>query len=622
MKKIATLFLILICSLFSLQTIFATEINTDHVYLLGNCKSSDLASAAIYGIADGQSHTFAGASLLNIDSLKSKGTAILGIRVYIGDEVESSRVFLGPNYQSPLISKDFTYKKGGWQYVLFDEPYYLAEESVYIGFEATGKGSFLALENIGKSLDGEMISIDKGEWGKVKEMVVQQHAWSIQAIMAGGDYSQETQKDIIVERVSATKSVKAGEPISLQFELRNAGIVPMEKAYIKCTMDNVVDTIEIEEKLLNGQSTIIEYNELVAPEIEDAYAGLTIKLSLVLSEDDVTNNNEASVDVRVYSSQAVQRNKMLIEQFTGQACGYCPGGAEVLKMSIEGMENPENVIWVAHHAGYAKDDFTLTESSSIATSLRVSGAPNCAVDRMPVDYAVGESGMVWHPAYSTTELLEDLAKIPGLATMELNVNYTEETRQLIVGVKGKLIVTGANITVLVKQNGIIARQANGGNNYEHNNAPRLFLTAAKGDVLTVDADGNYEISYGCEIPASVGKFACEGKMDVVAFVHGDIARAATSMVYNADQVSFEVKNITGVEYSYVNDMCIYPNPTTDLLFVDGLNVGDVLKVYTIDGVLVKEQHIVDVNEALNVSAMPQGTYFLHVNENVVKFMKK
>ena len=229
---------------------------------------------------------------------------------------------------------------------------------------------------------------------------------------------------------------------------------------------------------------------------------------------------------------------------------------------------------------------------------------------------------MWHPAYSTTELLEDLAKIPGLATMELNVNYTEETRQLIVGVKGKLIVTGANITVLVKQNGIIARQANGGNNYEHNNAPRLFLTAAKGDELTVDADGNYEISYVCEIPASVGKFACEGKMDVVAFVHGDIARAATSMVYNADQVSFEVKNITGVEYSYVNDMCIYPNPTTDLLFVDGLNVGDVLKVYTIDGVLVKEQHIVDVNEALNVSAMPQGTYFLHVNENVVKFMKK
>ena len=93
-------------------------------------------------------------------------------------------------------------------------------------------------------------------------------------------------------------------------------------------------------------------------------------------------------------------------------------------------------------------------------------------------------------------------------------------------------------------------------------------------------------------------------------------------IISASNVRIEVKNITGVEYSYVNDMCIYPNPTTDLLFVDGLNVGDVLKVYTIDGVLVKEQHIVDVNEALNVSAMPQGTYFLHVNENVVKFMKK
>ncbi len=622
MKKITILFLSLVCSLFCFQTTFANELDTDHVYLLGNCKSSDLASAAIYGIADGQSHTFAGASLLDIETLKAKGTAILGIRVYIGDVVESGKVFLGTNYQSPLVSKNFTYKKGGWQYVLFDEPYYLAEESVYIGFEATGKGSFLALENIGKSLDGEMISVDNGEWGKVKEMVVQQHAWSIQAIMAGGDYSQEIQRDIIMDRASAAKSIKAGEPISLQLELRNAGIASVENICVVCELNTVSDTIIVENKLMNGQSILVDYNKLIVPEIEGVYSDLTVSVYVSDVQDEVSNNDEISVDMRVYTSQAVQRNKMLIEQFTGQGCGYCPGGAEVLKMSIEGMEKPENVIWVAHHAGYAKDNFTLTESEVISDALGVNGAPNCVVNRVSVDYAVGESGMVWHPGYSTTGLLEDLAKTPGLATLELTSEYTEDTRMLEVTVKGKLIVDKANITVLVKQNGIIAQQSNGGNNYVHNNAPRLFLTAAEGDNLTIDADGNYEVSYVCEIPASVGKFACEGQMDVVAFVHGDIARATTSMVYNADQVSFEVKNITDVEYSYISDMRIYPNPTTDLLFVEGLNEGDMLKVYTIDGVLVKEQQVVDVNEALNVSNMPQGTYFLHVNGNVVKFMKK
>jgi hypothetical protein len=621
MKKITTLFFALVCSLFCFQAAFANELNTDQVYLFGNCKSSDLATASLFGMSDGKTHTFAGASLLDIEALKAKGTVVLGIRVYIGDAINTGRVFLGKDYQNPLVSKDFTYKRGGWQYVMFDEAYELGEESIYIGFEAKGAGSFLALENLGKSVDSEMISIDNGAWGNVKDMIMPNLAWSIQAIVAGGDYSAEVQNDLVVERATAAKSVKAGEPIALQFELRNAGIVPMEKAYIEYVVKDKKDTVLVEERLLNGQTAMISCNEIIAPEIEEAYAGLTIKVR-VIDEDEVATNNETSVDMRVYTSLAVKRNKMLIEQFTGQACGYCPGGAEVLKASIAGMENPDDVIWVAHHAGYAKDDFTLTESLEIAGSLRVSGAPNCAVNRMPVDYVAGKSDLVWHPAYSTTELLEDLTEIPGLATMELTVNYTEENRMLVVGIKGNLIVASANITVLVKQSGIIAKQANGGNNYEHNNAPRFFLTGSKGNKLDVDSAGNYEISYVYNVPAAVGKFACEGKMDVVAFVHGDIQRAATSMVYNADQVSFEVKNITDVEYSYTNDMRIYPNPTTDMLFVDGLNEGDVLKVYTIDGVLVKEQEVVNVNEALNVSDMPQGTYFLHVNQNVVKFVKK
>ena len=111
-------------------------------------------------------------------------------------------------------------------------------------------------------------------------------------------------------------------------------------------------------------------------------------------------------------------------------------------------------------------------------------------------------------------------------------------------------------------------------------------------------------------------------MDVVAFLHGDINNTASSLVYNADEASFNVQNATDVENSYVNGMTIYPNPTTDMLYIDGLTEGDMLKVYTIDGMLVKEQEVVNVNEPLNVCDMPQGTYFLHVNRNIVKFVKK
>ena len=102
MKKITTLFLVLVCSLFCMQTTFANELNTDQVYLFGNCKSSDLATASLFGMSDGQQHTFAGASLLDIEALKAKGTVVLGIRVYIGDAINTGRVFLGKDYQNPL----------------------------------------------------------------------------------------------------------------------------------------------------------------------------------------------------------------------------------------------------------------------------------------------------------------------------------------------------------------------------------------------------------------------------------------------------------------------------------------------------------------------------------------
>ncbi len=622
MKKITLSLLALICGLFCFQTALATELNTEDVYLLGNCKSSDMSKASVYGLNDGKIHTFAGASLLDINTLKAKGTHVVGIRVLVGASITSGKVFLGTNYENPLIEKTFLYKQGGWQYVLFNEPYEIGTDSVYIGLEIKGSGSILAMEKIGTSYDSEKMKIDNNAWTTVAQANLPGHVWMIQAIVAGGDYSAEVQRDAVIDNIAATKSAKAGEKIAVAVAVRNAGIKPLVNPRLAIEMNGEKDTVMIEEKLLNGQSTVFQYNNLVAPDLESAFTNLKINVSVVDEADENMKNNTKTVAVRLFSSKAVKRNKMLIEQFTGQGCGYCPGGAEVLKNSIEGMKNPENVIWVAHHAGYAKDDFTLSESLDIAASLRVPGAPNCVVDRMEVDYASGQTGMVWHPGYSTSALLEKLADIPGVATMELTANYTEENRQLVVGVKGQLLVPSAKLTMLIKQSGMIAKQASAGSKYEHNNAPRMFLTASRGEKLEVDSAGNYEISYVVNIPVAVGKFACEGKMDVVAFLHGDINNTASSLVYNADEASFNVQNATDVENSYVNGMTIYPNPTTDMLYIDGLTEGDMLKVYTIDGMLVKEQEVVNVNEPLNVCDMPQGTYFLHVNRNIVKFVKK
>ena len=43
-------------------------VETDQVYLLGNCKNSDM-SASIFGYGDGEMHTFGGATLLPVDKI-------------------------------------------------------------------------------------------------------------------------------------------------------------------------------------------------------------------------------------------------------------------------------------------------------------------------------------------------------------------------------------------------------------------------------------------------------------------------------------------------------------------------------------------------------------------------
>ncbi len=506
---------------------------SDNVYLFGNCKESGMEGAAIFGFGDGINHTFGGATLMAATDLMEAGYYIVGIRVYIGNEVESGKVFVGADYEKPEVEKSFTYKKGGWQYVLFDQPYDYKED-IYVGFEATGKTDFLALESAKKTIKTEMMYID-GTWDLVNNQVGR-YVWAIQAIVVGGDYSSERQHDVVLERAAVSKNPKVGDPITVSCEVRGAGIVPAENVSVKCSLGSETKTVNVSEKLMNGQSVVVNFEGFTAPTIEGAFGNVNVELVADYADDVLTTNNDSEASVRVYSSNATERVAILAEQFTGQDCGYCPGGAETLKMAIAGMKNPEKVIWVAHHFGYRNDAFTLSESEVIGTSLGVQGAPNCAIDRMVVDFAPGQSGLCWHPGYATTDLLEELVKTPALATIEVERTFDVADSTLSVVVKGNSLLESAYVTVLVKQSGIVARQASGGNDYKHNNAPRAFLTDAKGDVLTLE-NGNYTATYTYKVPAKVGDFACVLEdMEVVAFVHGDLAKSSSRLVYNAIQL--------------------------------------------------------------------------------------
>ncbi len=498
------------------------------VTLFGNSKTATAEGIDAIGINDGSDYDYKAASLLSGAELTDNGTEIIGIRFYVRDGAKSGKIFIGTDYENPVVEKEYTYKKGGWQYVLFDEPYAVTGEDIYIGYSIKGSGYLLGYEKSSRNMPGEMMLFN-GSWATFKEVVSATGKWAMQAIMRGGDYSTAVQHDLVIENVeNMFTAALEGWNMPLSFEVRNNGVKTAHNVKAVCTFgsQNVEVTID---SLMNGQSYYVEAPFTIPS------GSASAKISISATEDGVTdevsNNNTVSGSCEITSADKV-RNRVLIEQFTGQACGVCPGGAANLKSAIEATGHPEYFAWVAHHAGYYPDDFTLQESKDIAAAFGVNSAPMMCINRT----SVAGQGLVWSPFSATANNLLACYATAAKASFDFTVSLDADS--VIVNVTGATEQTAARVTAILIQSGIIAKQSSGGSNYSHNNAPVLFLTPSNGEELVIGEGGAFSANLGGEIPATFGdgNFATDvNNMEVVVFIHGAINSASTREVYNADK---------------------------------------------------------------------------------------
>ncbi|MBO7458969.1 MAG: Omp28-related outer membrane protein [Paludibacteraceae bacterium] len=190
--------------------------------------------------------------------------------------------------------------------------------------------------------------------------------------------------------------------------------------------------------------------------------------------------------------------KNLIEEFTGQTCGYCPYGMDCIHSFIG---NDSNWIVILHHYGYQVDKFSVSGSKTITSALKVSGAPSMAINRTQVNYGDGK-GTVFHPAY-LPETNKAQFETTTYASLNIANTYDASSRELKVHISGKIKkedYPNLFLTVLVKESGMINTQADYYNTYEgweefrHTNAVRAFLSEAKGDAITVNKE-KYSADY-------------------------------------------------------------------------------------------------------------------------------
>ncbi len=274
--------------------------------------------------------------------------------------------------------------------------------------------------------------------------------------------------------------------------------------------------------------------------------------------------------------------KHLIEEFTGQDCGYCPYGMNCIS---DFTANDTNFIVVLHHYGYKQDHFTVSGSKTITNTLGVNGAPSLTIDRAKTKTENG-SQTVFHPGYlPKTEKAQFTTTT--YASVEIENNYDAANRQLNIKVSGALATQdhpALFLTVLVKESGMVDYQSDyyysfeGWEEFRHTNAVRAFLTDAKGDEVSVKKN-RYSTEYtlvldenwvaeNCMVVAFLSeefkpvvqaaeKPAVAGTKGGADIEHGGIKAVPVSDFYPEPSATAAPKDYSGVDADSISYALVY-----------------------------------------------------------------
>lgn len=274
--------------------------------------------------------------------------------------------------------------------------------------------------------------------------------------------------------------------------------------------------------------------------------------------------------------------KHLIEEFTGQGCGYCPYGMNCIS---DFTANDTNFIVILHHYGYKQDHFTVSGSKTITNTLGVNGAPSMTIDRAKTKTEKG-SQTVFYPGYLPKTEKAQFATTT-YASVEIENNYDAANRQLNIKVSGALATQdhpALFLTVLVKESGMVDYQSDyyysfeGWEEFRHTNAVRAFLTDAKGDEVSVKKN-RYSTEYtlvldedwvaeNCMVVAFLSeefkpvvqaaeKPAVAGTKGGADIEHGGIKAVPVSDFYPEPSATAAPKDYSGVDADSISYALVY-----------------------------------------------------------------
>jgi len=260
-----------------------------------------------------------------------------------------------------------------------------------------------------------------------------------------------------------------------------------------------------------------------------------------------------------------QNKKVILEEYTGIHCTYCPDGHEIAE-SIKD-QYPDDVLLInIHVGGYAtpsagEPDFRTSFGEAIANQSNLTGYPSGSLNRqyfssltMNGGTAMGRGG--WTTAAS--QVLNQSAYVNVGVEASINVQNNELTVHVEGYYTGDSPENTNYLNVVLTQNNTLGPQTGGGMGSNYNHMHRLvhMLTGQWGEVISTTSSGSFiDETFTYTIPADYnGVDVPLSELNVIAFI---------------SETQQEI--ISGAEYTPTFDGLEYSNDATVLGIEDNLN---------------------------------------------------
>lgn len=465
-----------------------------------------------------------------------QGSKIVAFRVGLAESAPVTRVFVIPvspnGTLGDVVEWECEVSDQGWNLIELPTPYEINlpdDYSLRIGFdfeEPTRTSTPISAVNEG-TIYPTLIK-NGNNW--INYGVNTIGNLSIQCICENDNFSQYILR---ADNLKCKAQIKTGDDLQFTFSAYNLGTVqiePGELTFEVAVDGNVVATLTNPATITSAPITISgSFN--TAGIMAGAHT-LSVTTTSVYGEP-VENPATATTTFKVFEF-GFTRQMHLVEQFTSTWCQFCPQGSA----NIQNLCNlRDDIAWVAVHENMGNTDPFRTEQCDSITNMQgIDGFPEGTFDRTA---GISSANSVWAvltylPATTMSSFLDYVSdQLPSFATVNVNSTYDPETRKAVITIDGELVpnfdeLMGADskLNVYITEDGLVAPQTNGGNNYVHNNVLRKALVSVKGVALKKTGD-SYKNEFTYTIPSDWNA----DNLNIVAFISRPLRYNAFTDIY-------------------------------------------------------------------------------------------